>query len=142
MKITDIMTKNPAYCTPETDLQSAARKMCDLDCGEIPVVDDAKSMMPVGVVTDRDITCRSVAKGLNPQELEVRDCMTSPAVTATIDASVEDCCEILARERIRRLPVVDGDGRLCGIVSQADIARRCGAKEAAEVLREVSLSSR
>lgn len=141
MKVSDIMTKDPAVCTPETAVRDAAREMCDQNCGEIPVVDDLKTRRPVGVITDRDITCRSVAMGKNPLELSVSDCMTTPAITVTPDMDVEECCLILAQEQIRRVPVVDENGRVCGIVSQADIVRRVDPAEAGEVVREVSLSA-
>jgi len=141
MKVSDIMTKDPSVCTPETAVQDAAREMCDQNCGEIPVVDDLKTRKPVGVITDRDITCRSVAMGKNPLELSVSDCMTTPAITVTPDMDVEECCLILAQEQIRRVPVVDENGRVCGIVSQADIVRRVDSAEAGEVVREVSLSA-
>lgn len=141
MKVSDIMTKDPAVCTPETAVRDAAREMCDQNCGEIPVVDDLKTRRPVGVITDRDITCRSVAMGKNPLELSVSDCMTTPAITVTPGMDVEECCLILAQEQIRRVPVVDENGRVCGIVSQADIVRRVDPAEAGEVVREVSLSA-
>jgi CBS domain-containing protein len=141
MKVKEIMTKSPAYCTPEDGLQAAARMMCDSDCGELPVVESKQSMMPVGVITDRDITCRSVARGKNPLELQVSDIMSSPAVTVTPETEVDVCCMLLEERRIRRVPVVDDRGRLCGIVSQADIARKCGVDKAGEVVSKVSLAA-
>lgn len=141
MKVRDIMTKDPAVCTADTTLQDAAREMCDRNCGEIPVVDDLTTRKPVGVITDRDITCRSVAMGKNPLELTVSECMTAPAVTVSPDMDVDECCLILAQEQIRRVPVVDENGRVCGIVAQADVVRRVDPAEAGEVVREVSLSA-
>jgi len=79
---------------------------------------------PVGVITDRDIICRAVALGKNPLELTARDCMTSPVVTVTPDASIEQCAEVMETHRLRRIPVVDAAGSCCGIVSQADVALR------------------
>jgi CBS domain-containing protein len=140
MLVKEIMTKSPAYCTPEAGLQSAAQMMCDSDCGELPVIDSKLTMMPVGVITDRDITCRSVARGKNPMELQVSDIMTSPAISVTPETDVDVCCELLEDRRIRRVLVVDDRGRLCGIVSQADIARKCGADKAGEVVSKVSLA--
>lgn len=142
MTVKEIMTKDPIVCTPQTSLREVARAMCDYNIGEIPIVDAEESMKPLGVITDRDITCRSVAAGKNPMELEAAECMTSPAVTVTPDTDLARCREILAKEQLRRLPVVDRDGRVCGIVSQADIALRCDPKEAGEVVREVSLAER
>jgi CBS domain-containing protein len=138
MKVKEVMTKSPAFCTPEDGLQSAAKAMCDSDCGELPVLDSRQSMKPVGVITDRDITCRTVARGKNPFELQVSDIMSAPAVTVTPETDVEVCCELLQVRKIRRVPVVDERGRLCGIVSQADIALKIGAAKAGELVREVS----
>jgi CBS domain-containing protein len=114
--------------------------MVDCNCGEIPVVDSHESMRPVGAITDRDITCRTIAKGLNPLTMSARDCMTSPCVTVSQDASIEDCCQLMEENLIRRLPVIDSSGRCCGIIAQADIATRVN-RVAAEVLRQVSQPS-
>lgn len=138
MKITEIMTANPATCEPRTPLRDVARMMRDNDCGEIPVVENRRSLKPVGVVTDRDIACRAVAQGKNPLELSAGDCMTSPCVTVTTETSLEDCVKALEKNRIRRVPVVDESGRCIGIVSQADLSLRADPAVAAEVLRELS----
>jgi len=138
MEVKDIMTPDPACCTPDTTLQRVAELMVENDCGEIPVVENAASMRPVGVVTDRDITCRAVAKGLNPLTLTASDCMTTPAVTVTPDTSLDECCRVLEENQIRRVPVVDENGSCCGIVALADIAKHAKKRETAEVVREVS----
>jgi len=98
-------------------------------------------MRPVGVITDRDITCRAVAKGRNPLEMTVQQCMTTPCITVNTGDNIVDCCRVLEENRIRRVPVVDDQGRCCGIVSQADIARRMD-ELAAEVVRQVSEPNR
>ncbi|HXT01323.1 MAG TPA: CBS domain-containing protein [Elusimicrobiota bacterium] len=138
MKAREIMTKNPVVCTPETGLQAVATMMCDTNCGEIPVVESMSNQTPVGVITDRDITCRVVAKGLNPRELKAASCMSSPALTVGQDTELQECCEILEGHQIRRVPVVDKQGRCCGIVAQADIVLRCPPDVASEVVKEVS----
>lgn len=138
MKVKEIMTQSPTFCTPETVLEDAARMMCDADCGEIPVLDSASGMKPVGVITDRDITCRAVAEGKSTTEGKVADFMTAPAITVTPDADVEECLELLEKNQIRRAPVVDERGRCCGIVSQADVARKVGPRKAGELVREIS----
>ena len=137
MNVRELMTRNPACCTPATPLREVARMMVDCDCGEIPVVDSQESMRPIGVVTDRDITCRTIAEGRNPLEMTAGDCMSTPCVTIHEDASIPDCCHLLDEKRIRRVPVVDRNGRCCGMLSQADIARRID-EYAAEVVRQVS----
>jgi CBS domain-containing protein len=141
MQVKDIMTSNPACCTPQDPLERAARLMIDYDCGEIPVVDDLNGCMPVGVITDRDITCRTVGKGLNPLEMQVGDCMTTPLISVKPDDSVEECCNVMEDHQIRRVPVVDNGGKCVGIVSLADIAHQAPRKESAEVLQEVSAAS-
>ncbi len=136
--IRDIMTYNPAFCTPLQTLREAAQMMLDNDCGEIPVVSDRHDRHPVAVITDRDIVIRAVAKGLNPQDLHVRDCMTGPCLTVPLEASIEDCIETLEQNKIRRLPVVDGDGFLCGIISQADLVRIADDTETADMIQKIS----
>ena len=138
MQAREMMTRNPAVCTPDTKLPDVARLMVEHDCGEIPVVEGRESMRPVGVVTDRDITCRAVAEGKNPLEMTAQDCMSTPCVTVSEEASVEDCCRTMEENRIRRVPVVDAKGGCCGIVSQADIGESADKPRAAEVVKQVS----
>ena len=141
MQVKDLMTPDPTCSTPDTTLQRVAEMMVEHDCGEIPVVENVASMRPIGVITDRDITCRTVAKGLNPLTLTVADCMTTPCVTVTPDTSLAECCRILEENQIRRAPVVDASGACCGIVALADIAQHAKRREIAEVVKEVSASS-
>ena len=129
------MTMNVACCTPDSRLEEIARLMVEHDCGEIPVIEEGE---PVGVITDRDIVCRLIARGKNPIGMKARDCMSSPVVTVTPDMNLEECCRIMEQNRIRRVPVVDESGGCCGMVSQADIARRAPERKAGEVVREVS----
>ncbi len=138
MNVGEIMTENPACCTPSTGLEDVAKLMVEHDCGCIPVVDDEESRYPIGMITDRDITCRVVAKGLNPLDLTANDAMTSTVVSVTPDTSVDDCCVLMEERKIRRIAVVDEKGRCCGIVAQADIAVAGSPEEVAEVVQEVS----
>lgn len=135
MQVQEIMSSNPACCGPNTPLTDAAKLMADHDCGEIPVVDDLGR--PVGVVTDRDITCRAVAQGM-AASTPVREVMSNPVITATPEMSLDDCCKTLEENQIRRMPVVDGSGACCGMVSQADIALHAPEHETAEVVRDIS----
>ena len=141
MKVKDIMTTEPACCTPDSTLQQAAQMMIDHDCGEIPVVDNFENYSPVGVVTDRDITCRTVAKGLNPLEMQVADCMTTPPISVGPDDALDKCYRVLEENQIRRVPVVDDGGRCCGIVALADIAERVSKADSGEVLQQVSAAT-
>ena len=137
MQVKEIMTADPACCTSQTGLQEVAQMMVDNDCGEIPVVENEETKLPIGVITDRDIVCRTVARGLNPLDLTVADCMSKPCVTVTPDMSVEECSRIMEGNQIRRVPVVDADGSCCGIVALADIALHAPHSVAA-VVKEVS----
>jgi CBS domain-containing protein len=138
MKVKGIMTVDPASCRPDTNLAEVGRLMVENDCGEIPVVETSGGLKPVGVITDRDIVCRAVARHINPLELRAKDCMTSPALAIPEDASIDDCCEFMERNQVRRALVVDAAGALCGIVSQADIALHMAGRKTGEVVREVS----
>jgi len=138
MQVKDFMTANPACCTAETGLQDVAQMMIDHDCGEIPVVENKKNRLPIGVITDRDIVCRTVAQGVNPLDGMVGDCMTTPCVTVTPDMSIEECCRVLEENKIRRVPVVDASGSCCGIVALADIALHTRKSVTADVVKEVS----
>jgi len=138
MQVKEVMTADPACCISETALQEVAQLMIDHDCGEIPVVKNKETKLPIGVITDRDIVCRTVAQGLNPLDLTVADCMSKPCVTVTADMSIEECSKIMEENKIRRVPVVDADGSCCGIVALADIALNAKKSVAAGVVKEVS----
>jgi CBS domain-containing protein len=137
MKAKDILTANVATATSETTVEEIAKMLVEHDCGAIPIVKSGTSRKPVGIVTDRDIVCRVVALGKHPRESKAGDCMSSPCVTVTPSTHLDVCCTTMEKNRIRRLVVVDQDGICCGVVSQADIARRI-ADKAGAVVREVS----
>src|SRR5881396_1428701 len=138
MQVKEVMTTDPACCLAETPLPEVARMMIDNDCGEIPVVENTSSKLPIGVVTDRDIVCRTVANGLNPLDLTAADCMSKPTVTVTPDMSLEECCRIMEEKLIRRVPVVNDRGSCVGIIALADIALHTGKNVAGHIVKEVS----
>jgi len=135
----DIMTPDPACCGPHTTLEEVARMMLQNDCGEIPIVDANDRV--IGVITDRDIVCRTVARGKNPIGDTVESCMSSPAVTVDEHDSLEEIVSTMERHQIRRVPVVSDGGVCAGIVAQADVARVAPKREVAELVREVSQHS-
>lgn len=138
MNVNEVMTKDPACCTAETPLRDVAKMMVDNDCGCIPVVDAEDTKKPVGMITDRDITVRTVAEGKNPLDLTASDAMTVNAMTVTPETSVEECCNIMEEYQIRRVAVVDENGACCGMIAQADIAIYADDRKTAEVVQEVS----
>jgi predicted transcriptional regulator len=136
----DLMTADPACCTPETTLDLVAKLMVQKNCGEIPVID--RSDHPIGVVTDRDIVCRVVAEGMNPMAHTAAECMTQPVVTVRASASLDDVVSTMEKHQIRRVPVVDERGCCAGIIAQADVARVGPEHEVAGLVREVSRDER
>src|SRR5436309_3451650 len=93
-KAESVMTTSPACCTPQTSLREVGQMMVAHDCGSIPVVENKETKKLVGIITDRDIVCRSIAQGKNPLELTAGDCMSNPVVTAKPDTSLEECCNL------------------------------------------------
>jgi CBS domain-containing protein len=138
MHVKEIMTPRPACCTSSTPLREVAKAMVQNDCGEIPVVDGGDRGALLGVITDRDIVCRMVAEGKNPLDYTAGDCMSTPVVVVWESTQVEDCARLMEEHQIRRVPVVDGGGACCGIVSQADIAQHASRRITAELVRDVS----
>jgi CBS domain-containing protein len=136
MKVQDVMTPEPQCCMAEDTLQRAAQFMVDCDCGEIPVV--GKERKPIGVITDRDIACRAVAKGLETTQMTVADVMSTPVVCVRPTDDLEECCRLMEEKQIRRVPAVDEQGLCCGIISLADIAERLGSNNSGQILRDVS----
>ena len=134
--VTSVMTANPACCAADTALREVARMMIDNDCGEIPVVD--AQGVPVGVVTDRDITVRIVAEGRDTMNATASDAMSAPVQTVREDSSLKDATKLMEAAKIRRVPVVDAKGKLTGIVSVADLALAGKDAQTAEVVKEVS----
>jgi CBS domain-containing protein len=135
----DVMTPEPQCCSAETPLNEVANLMVKADCGEIPVVDGSNRL--IGVVTDRDIVCRIVAKGKDPSSCTAQDAMTQPVVAVLADTTLDEIVAVMEENRIRRVPVVDAQGCCCGIVAQADVAMVARESEVGEMVREVSRTS-
>ncbi len=137
MQLKDVMTPSPECIRPDATLQEAARKMRDLDVGPLPICGDDDRL--AGMITDRDITVRTVAEGKDPKTTPVREAMTEDVVFGFEDQDVADAARVMEQRQIRRLVVLNRDKRLVGIVSLGDLAVETGARPTAgEVLREVS----
>ncbi len=132
----EIMTPSPQCCSAETLLNEVANLMVEADCGEIPVTDGSNRL--VGVITDRDIVCRAVAKGKDPSRLTAGECMTQPVVVVKEDTTLDEVMNVMEKNQIRRVPVVDASGCCCGIISQADVVLCANEEQAGELIREVS----
>ncbi len=119
MNISEVMTRDVRIATPNDSLQTAARIMDEYDFGLLPVGENDRL---IGMLSDRDITIRAVAQGLSPQESKVADVMTADVKYIYEDESVEQAARNMSDLQVRRLPVVDRDNRLVGIVSLGDLA--------------------
>ena len=141
MKVKEIMKENPAFATLNTSLHDVAQMMMDNDCGCIPVVENRDSRIPLGVITDRDITLRTVAHNKNPLMMVAGEIMTDRPTTVLPETDVEECMTMMERNQIRRIVVVDEAGNLCGMVAQADIARQAPPLETAELVKDISATA-
>lgn len=142
MQVREIMTQNPACCTPDSTLQDVARMMQENDCGCIPVVNSLLEMKPVGTITDRDITIRTVAASHNPINMKASDIMTKDIATVKPQMSIEECFDVMEDREIRRVLVVDEQGKCCGIVAQADVVQsNASPLRTNKVIREISESA-
>jgi CBS domain-containing protein len=138
MRVQDIMTKDPACCTEHTSLVHVARLMLENDCGAIPVVEDIPSKRLVGMITDRDIVTRTLAKGRDPFPMAAGECMSRPVATVTPEDGLDECASLMEEHQVQRIPVVDGKGCCCGIVAQTDLAQTASEQRTADVLQHVS----
>lgn len=139
MKAQEIMTPHPVSVTPETRIQEAAQIMRDQNVGMLPVLENDGSKRLVGVVTDRDIAIRHVAEGHGSSDCPVREAMSEHVATANPDSNVEDVMEIMGREQVRRIPIVDERGDLVGVIAQADVVLRAeDDKKAERTIEEIS----
>ncbi len=132
--VRDVMTSNVRAAASTESLADAAQMMKEEDVGSLPVVEDDRL---IGILTDRDIIVRAVAERVDPQSISVGDVASRELVTVEPDQDLDEALSLMARHRVRRLPVV-ADGRLVGILAQADVAIEAKEKNAGEMLEEIS----
>lgn len=137
-KCSDIMTEDLVYCTPGDTVTEVARLMKKEDIGPVLVVDSNDSKTLVGIVTDRDLVLKTIAEGLDPQTTKVNDVMSKKLVTCRMEDDVEQAMSAMAQFQLRRIPVVEGNMKLVGIISQADVARMNAPAKTGEVVKEIS----
>lgn len=122
MRAQEIMTENPACCTPDDTVERAAKLMADVDCGCLPVVGDLESKEIVGVVTDRDLACRCLGEGKGA-ETQVAEVMSASPSCCTPESDIDEVERIMTERQVRRVPVVDENNCCVGMIAQADLAR-------------------
>jgi CBS domain-containing protein len=136
-KVSDVMTPAVETTTKAQSLREAAKMMKSGDYGAMPVVDEGRL---IGMLTDRDIVVRAVAEGLDPNVAVAGDFATRDPVAVEPDQALDEALMLMARHRVRRLPVVEG-GMLVGVLSQADVALEAKEKKTGEVVQEISQPS-
>ena len=134
MKVSEVMTRDVATVSPDQTAQEAASFMLSSDAGSIPVTDGNKL---IGMITDRDITVRGVAQGHGP-DTPVRNLMSDGLICARDDDDIEEVAMKMADAQVRRLPVIDRDDKLCGIVSLGDLSREATDTAASQALEGVT----
>jgi CBS domain-containing protein len=138
-KCSDIMTKDLVTCTAENTIVGVARLMKTEDIGPVLIVDNEQSKTLVGIVTDRDIVVKAIADGQDVNTTRVGDVMSKKLVTCRADDDVDVAMKAMAQFQLRRIPVVEENMRLVGIISQADLATRVDSPEkTGEVVKEIS----
>jgi len=139
-KCSDVMTKDLVYSHPDDTVADVAKLMKKEDIGPVLIVDkNNQGKKLVGIVTDRDLAIKVVGEGRDPQKTKVEDVMTVKVITCRADDDVQNAMKSMAQYQLRRIPVVNNDGLLVGIISQADVATRLNEPDkTAEVVREIS----
>jgi CBS domain-containing protein len=136
-----VMTNNPVCCLPNDMVVKVAKLMKSGNVGSIPVVENEKTRKLVGIVTDRDIALKIVAEGKDPKSTIVAAVMTAKVVSCQSEDDLQKAMDLMSKNQLRRIPIVDKDGRIVGIISQADVATRVDKpRKTAEMVKEISQS--
>lgn len=139
VKVAEVMHQGASWITPDTPITEIAGRMDQEDIGALPVGEDDRL---IGMVTDRDIAVRAFANTVDPAQLNARDVMSKPIIYCTANEELEDAVRIMEREQVRRLPVIDENHRMVGMLSLGDVAARAPASLAGETLKAVSAHHR
>jgi len=138
MKVKEVMTPNPACCVPGDTAQSVASIMCEHNVGSVPVVVDQQSRKLTGIITDRDLCCSIIALGLDPKNTPIQQYMRQNPVACRDGENLDGCERAMQKYQVRRIPVVDAEGRCIGIVSQADVALKEKPEKVSKTVSEIS----
>ena len=138
-KCNEVMTKNPVCCRPDDTVAKAAQLMQSENIGSIPVIENEQTQKLVGIVTDRDLALKIVAKGQDAKSTKVEAVMTRKVVTCLAGDDLQKALDGMAEHQLRRIPVVDNDNQIVGIIAQADVATRVDQpQKTAEMVKEIS----
>jgi len=138
-KCNEVMTKDPVCCLPNEMVSQAADLMKSKQVGSIPVIENEQTKKLVGIVTDRDLALKIVAEGLDAKTTKVETVMTRKVVTCHAEDDLQKALDAMSENQLRRIPIVDDDNKVVGIIAQADVATRVDQpKKTAEMVKEIS----
>lgn len=141
-KCEEVMTKSPVCCVPSDNVVKVAEMMKRENIGSIPVIENEQSRKLVGIVTDRDLALKIVAEGRDTRTTKVEAVMTQKVVTCRAEDDLQKALEAMSEHQLRRIPIVDNNHKILGIIAQADMATRVDQPEkTAEMVKEISQSS-
>jgi CBS domain-containing protein len=141
-KCNEVMTKKPVCCLPDTMAAKAAELMKNEHVGSIPIIEDKQTRKLVGIVTDRDLTIRIVAEGLDAKSTKVETVMTRKVMTCGAEDDFQKAVDAMSKYQLRRIPVVDDDNKILGIITQADVAMQFDhPKRTAAMIKGISQSN-
>jgi len=141
-KCNEVMTKNPVCCLPNDMVAKVAQLMKSKDIGPVPIIENEQTKKLVGIVTDRDLALKIVAEGRDAKSTKAEEVMTRKVVTCRGEDDVQKALDAMSEHQLRRIPVVDNDNRIVGIIAQADVATRVDQPaKTAEVVKDISQSN-
>lgn len=138
MKIREIMSREPACCVLNDSAQAVAKMLCDRNIGSLPVVADQQSKRLVGIITDRDLCCSVVARGIDAKATPIEKLITVTPVSCRDGENVEACERLMQQHQVRRIPIVDAENCVIGIVSQADLALKDKPERVSKTVTAIS----
>jgi CBS domain-containing protein len=141
VKVREIMSQDPACCVLSDTAQTVAKILCDRNVGSMPVVADQESRKLVGMITDRDLCCSVIANGMDPKTTPIEKLLTLAPLTCRDGENIETCERLMQEYQVRRIPIVDAEDRVIGIVSQADLALKDKPERVSKTVAEISKAS-
>jgi CBS domain-containing protein len=138
-KCSDVMTKKPVCCLPGDAVSKAAQMMNKENVGSIPVIENQETGKLIGILTDRDLAIKVIANERDAKSTKVSDVMTQKVISCHLDEDIQKAVDAMAKHQLRRMPVVDNDFNIVGIISQADVATRINKpEETAAMVKDIS----
>jgi CBS domain-containing protein len=138
-KCNEVMTKKTVCCLPDDMATDAAESMQNEHVGSIPIIEDVQTRKLIGIITDRDLTIRILAEGLDAKSTKLETIMTRNVVTCKAEEDLQKAVDAMSKHQLRRIPIVDDDNKILGIIAQADVAMQFDhPKRIAVMVKEIS----